>query len=219
MLKTRAKRTKKTEIVVADPSTFKFKITNLRQTAYPNALTKTDLLEFQVGDLVTKGAENTIYEVVLLTREALTPVEIDNVQRILQRYGPTTNKKASDLLEEYKKKGNFGACKIHLKPVVRGNKIIAKGRVTGFFEIQEIGQHSTRQYQKNTLQNIMNNRQDNIRRIDRHLNKWIGKKDIQVAAYNAVRDYNLKLNPPPATIEVKDYSGNIVEQIAVTSII
>ena len=175
-------KTRKTTVQVEEP-VFKLKITNLRTAAYPRPLEQTDYLNIKVGDYLTKGSENTVYQVVKLQRESITEAEFTRwKQRLLN-----TAKKANDLIDEYKKNGNFGACYVSIRPVIRGQKEVAKGRLVRFNEIEQIYGITYRNFYKvSTLEELINNRIANISAIDWNLNKWQRKKNIQVNAKNVL---------------------------------
>lgn len=209
----KAKNQKKTEEV--SNTGFRLKITNLRTAAYPGPLEQTDYLGMKVGDYVTKGSENTVYQVVQLQREGITDQEYARwASRCL------SNKKAKDLIDEYKKNSNFGACYVAVKPIIRGGKEVAKGRIVRFNEMDSLLYHRGT-YQVVTLEQLIANRTANINSIEWNLNKWLAKKNIQVKARDVIQAYIDKLNPPQAvstpievaaTIEVRDEKGQVVHK-------
>lgn len=141
----RKKSDNKVETVVKEEARievgFKIKMTNLRKDAYPNPLVESDYFKWKVGDILTKG--NTFYVITQLSRMPLTETQMKlfksaNVGGI----GPnayTKDQTLKRLLEEYEKKGNFGHCKIHLNPLIRGGKEVLKPRGTSIMEITNTG--------------------------------------------------------------------------------
>src|SRR5688572_32977678 len=164
------KKTKKLENAVVEvssnPSPIKFKITNLRTNAYPNALVKSDYHGYEIGDYISKGSENTIYQITEMKREGITESEISAYNQKLHRYGNTSDKKLSDLLVDYKKNGNFGVCYIGMKPIARGGKRVAKGKTVFFSEIDHSSPISYRRcYHKLDVKSAVSTKDYQIRSL------------------------------------------------------
>lgn len=152
-----------------------------------------------MGDFVTKGSENTVYEVVHLTREPITDYQYQAWLKENTRYGSQRDKFMQDLIDKYKKSGNFGACQIHCKPIVRGGKQIAKGRLLKWLE-PDFPNYKYNGYRKTTLEDLIKHRQNNIGNVDYQINKFMAKRKIQEDALKvleAVYDYK---NPKPVVI-------------------
>lgn len=120
---------------------FKIKVTNLRKDAYPNPLVESDYFKWKVGDILTKG--NTFYVITQLSRMPLTETQM-KMFKSANVGGSGASAYTKDvtlkkLLDEYQKKGNFGHCKIHLNPLIRGGKEVLKPRGTSIMEIANTG--------------------------------------------------------------------------------
>lgn len=161
------KKKNQPELPVVDPpenpTGFKFKVINLRKSAYPtNSPEKSDVFGFKVGDLISKN-NGTIYEILSITRRELPEHESKSYEGALNRYGRgSSNHQVSQLLEEYKKNGNFGVCQIEAITRLRGSKHITKGRRLYFSELQYAPGISYTRYSLVDLPNWINNRQGSI---------------------------------------------------------
>lgn len=192
---------------------FKFKVTNLRTTAFPGPLDKTDYYGLIVGDYVTKGSENTVYEVVHISREPITDGEYQAWTKENSKYGNQREKLYQDLIDKYKKSGNFGACQVHCKPVIRGGKQIAKGRLVKWLE-PNYPSFKYNGYRRTTLTELMTHRANNIANIDYQLMRFNSKKKIQKDAYDILKYvHDLKFPPPPQAIEPIPETANTTIEI------
>jgi hypothetical protein len=141
MRKLKAKKeVEETKVEVAT-SGFRIKFTNIRKEAYPDPLIETDFFKWKVGDILTKG--NTVYIITELSRIPLTERQI-KLYRDGNIGGSGTNtyikdRRIKELLDEYEKNGNFGACKIKMNSIVRAGKEVTKPRGTNLIELNNTG--------------------------------------------------------------------------------
>src|SRR5688572_22654264 len=187
----KSKNSPKVKTEEVKPTGFTLKFTNLRKTAYPDPLEKTDYYGIKPGDYLRKGS--TIYEVTSIGRETISEDQYNKWNHAVNRYGRTVDPKFKDLIDEYKKKGNFGACRIGLKPVLRGSKTVITGRMAQVCELDTCppATSSYRQsYQVIDLANLsqvynyrVNREQVKLNRIAARVQ---GFKDTQCAIINLI---------------------------------
>lgn len=206
------------ELEIAKPfeSGFKLKITNLRKTAYPANPTESDYYGFKPGDFIYKGSwPNRIYEVTHITREALADYTYNHLSaNLINKNGISRDVKAKDLLESYKKTGNFGMCKVYMKSVVSGDKIPKKPRTTSFLELMCIRSVSySNYYTKTDLQTLIQQRDNSIGYAERR-KKAINK---QIDKHNSIKQALLEIMqrkfPVPETQIVVAKEPHIIEQV------
>lgn len=181
-----------TELELDKNPGFKLKFTNLRKTAYPtNTPEESDYLKLKIGDYITKyNAQTPIYEVVAITRESLTEAHMKGWDAKLMRYGGASGKSsdqiATNLIAEYRKNGNFGVCQITMKPVIRGDKEVAKGKLIRFLEMDHVRSINHRSFGKVDLDFIIRNRDYAIGRWNRYLTAYQVKLDREILLKAAV---------------------------------
>lgn len=179
----------------SDSPVFKLKVTNIRKSAYPtNSPQESDLFKFKIGDFVSKN--NAIFQVVSITREPITQNQINVLITAGKGYinNPEIDK-TKLLFEEYKKNGNFGVCRITIKPLIRGSKEIAKGKLVKFIETDQIRAINYNGYIKVDLPNIVKTRDYWIASIKDKIKTQESRLKTQVE----MRDAVLKLINPPQT--------------------
>lgn len=186
-----------TELELDKNPGFKLKFTNLRKTAYPtNTPEESDYFKFKIGDYITKyNAQTPIYEVVAIERQSMTESQAKGWDTKLLRYSSgygsastprSTDQIASNLIEEYRKNGNFGVCQITMKPVIRGDKEIAKGKLIRFLEMDHVKSINHRSFGKVDLPSIVRNRDYAIGRWNRYLTAYQAKLDREILLKAAV---------------------------------
>ncbi len=128
-------RKKKTENVniPEKPIEFKIKLTHAKKYLYPYNLEFTDYSKFKIGLLIQKGS--TIYEITNIYRAVITEDKMKEWGSKLSSRGSSSV--ISNLIAEYKINSNFGACIIEVKPIIRGSKLVKKGRIKKFYELDE----------------------------------------------------------------------------------
>lgn len=123
-------------------SGFKIKLTNLRKVYPTNTPDVSDINKFKLGDYIVRHrAENVIYQVISIVREPIPPTTLDSLlKKITSSNGSVINhlQRFHEPLLEYKKNGNFGACRIYYRTVMRGGKRMTNGRLMNFLEIHQI---------------------------------------------------------------------------------
>ena len=181
---------------------FKLKFTNLRKTAYPtNTPEKSDYFKYEIGDYITKyNAQSPIYEVIYIDRLAITDAQARGWDTKLTRYGGVSSKSsdqvATNLIVEYRKNGNFGVCQITMKPVLRGEKEVVKGKLIRFLEMDHVKSINHRSFGKVDLQAIIKNRDYSIGRLNRYVSAYEAKRDREILLKAAVvRLHQSKLTP------------------------
>lgn len=186
---------------------FKLKFTNLRKTAYPtNTPAESDYFKFKIGDYITKyNAQTPIYEVVAINRQPLVESQAKGWDAKLLRYSSgygsastprSTDQIASNLLAEYRKNGNFGICQITIKPILRGDKEVVKGKLIRFLEMDHVKAINHRSFGKVDLRDIIKNRDYAINRWGKYVNAYQNKLDRELLLKSAVvRLYQSKLTP------------------------
>jgi hypothetical protein len=158
---------------------FKLKITNLRKAAYAtNRPDQSDYFHLKVGDLLCKGTSyTTIYEVVAIVREPISESQYNQWENKLRKYNNTiSDTKAKSFIDEYKKNGNFGACRISVKPILRGEKEVAKPRIVKFLEIDNIRVFKWNGYQRTDIQAILRYRDAQIGKYTYTINSCVTKR-------------------------------------------
>ncbi len=191
---------------------FTIKITNLRKDAYStNFPTESDYFGFKVGDYLIKGSSNTIYEVQSIIRQPIDNTLHGKYFKYLTRYGKITDKRANDLLEEYQKNGNFGLNNITIKPVLRGEKLIAKGRIKSFLELDNISCITYRGYKRTDLIQAIGLKDHVIANLKYRVSIYQGRVDNQIKLKQGLQDLLDSKNPAilvpymqPATPEAND---------------
>ena len=180
---------------------FKFKITNLRKTAYAtNSPAESDYFQFKVGDLLMRSTSYTeIYEVVAITREAVIQAQCDKWKKSLSSY--SSEIKAKQLIEDYLKNGSFGACRIYVKSVLRGEKRITKSKKSSFLEIDNIRPMTYRGFQTADIDTILKHRDNMIKKYDWTVNQATKKRDREIDLKQALISLVDERNPT-AVIEV-----------------
>jgi len=176
----------------ADSPIFKLKVTNLRKSAYPtNTPEESDLFKFKIGDYIGKpNSSNTIYQVVSIHREPITKDQIDRFNNRTKSYSSNTEiNNTKQLFAEYQKNGNFGACRITIKPLVRGVKEIVKGKLVKFLEVDQIRALTYNGYIKVDLNSIVRTRDYNINSLNRKIIQQQDKLRVQTG----MRDVILKI--------------------------
>jgi len=170
----------------SDAPVFKLKVTNLRKSAYPTIIpTESDLFKFKVGDFICKQSGNAVFQVVSMIREPLCQDLLDRFNKRSQGYrGYNEVQRAKELLDEYQKNGNFGVCKITIKPLLRGSKEITKGKLVKFFEIEQIRSMTYNAYAKVNLTDLIKTRgywissiQTKIKNLESRLNTQVTMRD------------------------------------------
>lgn len=204
---------KKTEVeqITLDPNPgFKLKFTNLRKTAYPtNTPEESDYFKYKIGDYITKHhAKTSIYEIIYIDRQAITDAQAMGWDTKLKRYGSSWDKVATDLITEYRKNGNFGVCEITVKPVLRGGKEVAKGRLVRFLEMDHVKAINHRSFEKIDLQAIIRIRDRSIIKLNRYVNAYQAKLDREILLKSVVvRLYQSKLTPTVVTTPVEEVAA------------
>lgn len=196
----------------SDSPVFKLKVTNIRKSAYPtNSPVESDLFKFKVGDYVGKGG-TAIYQVVSISREPIVQAQLDRINQVVKGYHANNLdlKKARELFLEYQKNGNFGACRITAKPVLKGAKEIAKGKLIKFLESDQLSVFTYNGYAKLDLPNIVKTRDYWIASIKARILKEQDKLKDQENMRNAV----LKLMTPPAPVQTQVVVTQEVDLVA-----
>lgn len=172
----------------ADAPVFKLKVTNIRKSAYPtNTPAESDLFKFKVGDYIARSGGNVIYEIVSIHREPIVQVTVNRITAVSSGYASHTELvRSKELFAEYQKNGNFGACKITAKCVLRGSKEVVKGRVTKFFEIDQIEALVYNGFRKIDLPNLIKHRDYMITRVKSRLDKEQKNLDHQIDVKAAI---------------------------------
>jgi hypothetical protein len=158
---------------------FKLKITNLRKVAYTtNSPEESDYFKFRVGELLSRGSSlTTIYEVVSIFREPITMLQYDDWIKRLKKYNNTiSDMNAKNFIDEYKKNGNFGACRVYVKPLIRGERELVKSRVVNFLEIDHIGTFRYNGYHRTDLNSLIRMRTSSISKYTHVINRATMKK-------------------------------------------
>lgn len=191
---------------------FKIKLTNTKKDSqFPVNLKETDYMAIKIGDYMSKAA--SIFEVTAIQRDVITDSQFDFWEKRTMR-----NKRANDLIKGYKNNSNFGACVIHLKPVLRGNKAVKNGRTKKIFEIDNIYEVCYRGMQKINIQDVKSIASRNMAMIDYRINRLRGKRDgyaNKIAAVQSIIDSKL----PETKIEVLDDNLKVVDEISAKSLI
>lgn len=184
----------------------RLKITNTRTQYYPNALTETDYHKFKVGDLVCIGYNyNTIYQIESIFRDVL---DINDEKRWLSKivhqyatYGTTPAKvqiydqKMFDLIQEYKKNGNFGVCRIKLKTLLRGTNLPKRAGTKLVWEPDQVSAINYNRIQKVDINAILKSKDHMIARVDRQISKLNSRKDNIIKNKQALEQLDNLLNP------------------------
>lgn len=174
---------------------FKLKITNLRKAAYPtNTPQESDYLQIKVGDLLCKGTSyTTIYEVVAIVREPISTNQWKEWDGKLRKYNNNiSDTKAKKLIDEYQKNGNFGACRISAKPILRGDKEVQRPRLTKFLEIEHITAFRWNGFQKTNVQGILRYRDAQISKYTYTINSCTMKRQKEQDLRNALSNLQNK---------------------------
>ena len=133
------KKKKKEETALLIPEekvNFKINLKNLRKDAYPDPLTETDYLQIKPGTHMKKG--NSIYEVISIYRSPMTDSTYNRWITRLSKFESNSDvQNLKNLIESYKKNGNFGVCYFTIKAIIRGNKALKKGRDINVCEIEQ----------------------------------------------------------------------------------
>ena len=139
------KKKTETQLEIAPPTAvFKLKFTNLRKTAYPDVPIQGDIDDIKIGDLLTRNTMGTVFEVVHIHRDVLQNADYslwEHRNRQTTNIPPGDvkvtykNQRMHELLEFYKKNGNFGIVVFSVKAIYRGGKQIAKGKLVKFKEM------------------------------------------------------------------------------------
>lgn len=194
---------------------FKLKITNLRKVAYTtNRPDQSDYFQYKVGDLLCKGTSyTTVYEVVAIIREPISAPQYGQWDNKLKKYNNTvSDTKAKNLIDEYKKNGNFGACRIAVKPILRGDKEVAKPRIVKFLEIDNIRAFKWNGYQKTDVQAILRYRDAQISKYTYTINSCLIKRQREQDLRNALSGLQNKRDAVTAANIVAEAKAE-VEQV------
>lgn len=206
----------KNPIETTNPTNFRIKITNTRVVAYPNKLTETDYFGFKVGDLVaTSYSTNTIYEVVDIYRDMLSPHDYNVWNSRIARVGysppqPTgtapklniIDQKAYDLLEGYKKTGNFGICVLQLKAVLRGAVMPTKPAKKFVKEFDQIKVINYNNLIKVDIEKMLKTKEMQIKRADINATKAVARRDSIEKGRVALEKLNNIYFPKPTAVEL-----------------
>lgn len=191
---------------------FKLKITNLRKLAYAtNRPDQSDYFQFKVGDLLCKGTSyTTIYEVVAIVREPISEPQYNQWDTRLKKYNNSVSDiKAKNLIDEYKKNGNFGACKIMVKAILRGDKEVAKPRIFKFLEIENIRAFKWNGYQRTDVSVILKYRDAMISKYAYTINSCIAKRTREEDLRNALSGLQSKRDAAVASKIVAEAKAEV----------
>lgn len=111
------KKSKKTEETLNPLLTLRFKLTNLRQSNFPDPLTETDYFGFKVGDLLQRG-DRRIYKIVDIRRTGVAAGTLLGWLTSAKAQKPQDTKLV-DLLKKYIDSNNYGMCEIDSELVLK----------------------------------------------------------------------------------------------------
>lgn len=142
------KEEKESKVEVEVPA-LKFRFVKTKEKAYPNPLEETDYFGWKVGDLLVQGYNyNTVYQIINIFRDNLDPtLDTSWMSRVVrqqmnyqtkQSVPMVMDQKMHDLLLEYKKNGNFGACRIQIKTVLRGTQLPKRKSIKLVWEPEQV---------------------------------------------------------------------------------
>lgn len=101
------------------PVNFTFKITNLKKKEYSVPLTKTDVMNLEVGHYIMKGNNKNIWQIIELKRNTVSLNQLNSWRNKLNsKPSNTERKRISDYIDKYEKSLCFGACFFKVKPVI-----------------------------------------------------------------------------------------------------
>jgi len=214
-------RTKKQKIEepakIEVSSGFRLKITNLRKDAFPDPLTESDYMGAKVGDFMIKNT-STIYEVVGLSREPFPDTEYDRILKNLTAYNQQIrDQKLKDLIDKYKKSNNFGACIITLKSVIRGGKIVAKGKITRLNEITASGGYYS-PWRIVTLPDIAKTKKQNAKYFEDQIAKLESKRQVQLDIAKTI-DTFIQSRILPEKVDVHVVGVGTIEELVVSKLL
>jgi len=106
---------------------FTFKITNLKKQSYSKELLKTDFLDIKIGDYIKKSTLfYDLWQVTEIFRGNITEYQYKTLLSSSNNYvGKTKDiSKFIELLNQYHKTLNFGACFVKMKAIITNGKLL-----------------------------------------------------------------------------------------------
>lgn len=202
------KKTKKSEETTPNSLlTLKFKLTNLRQSHFPDPLTKTDYLEFEIGDYLEKG-DRRIFKIVDIKRTSISAGTLLGWKTTVQSQKPLNNK-LLDLLNKYIAANNYGVCEIEADLVLLDGVAPKRRSKIRFMEMNLVSTFNPHfDTQKADIKQIISDKEYQKSRNQWQRDKYQGKIDN---FEQQIRGLQTLL--PPAKIEIVDDNQIFLQEL------